>query len=517
MSDIIYTPKFITQQEDVFTPEQNKNVKERMHMLNMCMLGYNNHDMTTVDIYNEVYKKCREDINFWVDYFSWGYDPRKKSYIPFVLYPFQREVLYKLVEHIDQGKDLLVEKSRDMGMTYLVCFAFQWFWQFHKGFAFHIGSAKQDKVDILGDKSSIMEKIRCNIRMQPQFLLPSREYKLSDNTAFLKIFNPTFNSQITGESANPEFSRSGRYSAVLFDEFAFWQNDYEAWSAASDSTPCRLAISTPYGKSNQFAIERFSGRIPVVKVHWTQHPEKTEEWYANECERRDEDVIARELDISYTKSMKGTIYNNFDYIKHVSPDLKKEYPECRKITRCWDNGWTSAVSFITKKDTKVLVFDELIFEGIEESEMIRRVIEYTNEHFPQWTVYDSCDIAQRKRDLKNPDPTKVSKISFIDLLRYSSIYPRHNFRGTVLEGINIVNGKLREPDSFRVDKKCIKTVEALEGQYRFKVVNNVQKEEPEQEHPYEDVMDNLRYYIVDNFKPKKLEYGKGKSRGFKSW
>ena len=75
---------------------------------------------------------CENDIVFWINNFCWTKDPRKNAIIPIELYEFQETFVLQLVDHIKSQRDLLIEKSRDMGMTWCVLYVFQWLWLFHE-------------------------------------------------------------------------------------------------------------------------------------------------------------------------------------------------------------------------------------------------------------------------------------------------------------------------------------------------------------------------------------------------
>jgi hypothetical protein len=103
--------------------------------------------------------------------------------LPFILFPFQEEYVTEVwrsitqanipVEErdIDELTNVFVEKSRQMGLSWLTCGLFLY------GFIFHhhkytIISRTADEVDKLGDMDSMFEKIRFMIRNLPTWMLP---------------------------------------------------------------------------------------------------------------------------------------------------------------------------------------------------------------------------------------------------------------------------------------------------------------------------------------------------------
>jgi len=267
------------------------------------------------------YKMCALDIIYWVNIWVSTYDPRKNpSTIPFITYEYEDKLLRDLVDSIMNQKDILIEKSRDMGVTWCVLLAFTWFWQFRgEGFDFLVGSRKEQYIDTIGNMDTLLEKIRFVIRNQPVWMRPFK-FDFKSHSNYLKIVNPATKATITGEATNNNFSRSGRRRAIFFDEFAFWETDQQAWRASADASNCRIVVSTPHGFNNQFAKLRHSGSIRVESLHWKLHPEKDMKWYENECSRRNQDAveIAQELDINYEGSEEGIMYEFAEMKKAVT-------------------------------------------------------------------------------------------------------------------------------------------------------------------------------------------------------
>lgn len=430
---------------------------------------------------------CRRDVRFWFRHFCWTFDPRlEQPHLPFVPYPFQENALVDLVAAIENGEDLLIEKSRDMGLSWLVLLAFQYFWLFRDGANFHLGSRKQEAVDRKGDLSTLMEKLRYNLSWLPDWMRPVG-FQDSQHDNLLRLLNPENGNVITGESSNENFGRGGRYKAVLFDEFPFWPMQDAAYASAGQSSPCRIVVGTPYGKNNRFAELRFSGQIRVLRIHWREHPQRDEHWYATQKKRLSEDELARELDINYHLSLKDRVFRNFSEAN--LGDFQDFMPQ--KLLRSWDFGFHCPACLFLGFDSedRLIVLREVV--GKEEllTDFAGRVQALTQAEYGGIPVEDICDPAGAQRSDK-------SLRTSIEILNSLGIYPFYD-RASIKDGLELLRVKLsartNEHAALRVDIRCKNLIEAFEGGYRYGTSGS---ELPLQEHPYEDVMDCLRYAVM---------------------
>lgn len=267
-------------------------------------------------------ERCRNDIVYWFDNYAWIVDPRNTILyaFPFTLFEFQRESVQWIDDLIyTLRSDGLIDKSRDMGVTWLIVCMFVYYWLFPKeGTQFHalITSYRADEVDQKNIPSTVFEKIRSQIRLLPSWMLPEGFDAKRDMT-YMSVTNPANGSSITGTTANAETGRSGRFTVVFFDESASIEHDVASAAAASHSTKTRLFVSTPKGKLNHFAQLRFSGDIPCRSFHWTKHPYKDGRWYGGEKLRMAPEMVAQELDIDYDASQPGKVYPTFNETYHV--------------------------------------------------------------------------------------------------------------------------------------------------------------------------------------------------------
>lgn len=303
---------FVPKTPDDYPKDYEQNVDFRTLLITKSL--------KSVDVRSLIYSICADNILFWVNCFAMTYNPRKTpSTLPFITYAYEDKLILELVDAVRNQKDMLIEKSRDMGVTWCVLLVYTWFWQFHgEGQDFLVGSRKEQYIDVVGNMDTLMEKVRFLIRNQPKWMRP-QGFDMKTHSNYMRILNPVTKSTITGEATNNNFSRGGRRRSIFLDEFAFWECDTSAWRASADSSNCRIVVSTPFGYNNQFAKLRHSGAIDVKTLHWRLHPEKDDAWYENECKRRNNDSveIAQELDINYEGSEQGVLFDFSEMKKAV--------------------------------------------------------------------------------------------------------------------------------------------------------------------------------------------------------
>lgn len=274
---------------------------------------------------------CKQDPIFFINNFCWTPNDKYEQYhFPFILFDFQEDYINWLNSHIDEGKDGLVEKSREMGVTWLTTTLFLWKWLFNDNFNALIGSYKQELVDDK-TKDSLFGMIDYNLKSLPKWMLP-KKFNFKLHRTSMKLTNPENMNILKGDTMNAEFGRGSRRSVIFMDEGAHWEYFQDAWDSCGDTTNSRITVSTPLGY-NAFASLRNSG-IDVKTIHWREHPLKDEEWYAYEKLRRTDDALAQELDISYNKSQRGRVYPEWDNVQIGDFGYNPELP----LYVSWDYG-----------------------------------------------------------------------------------------------------------------------------------------------------------------------------------
>jgi hypothetical protein len=244
-----------------------------------------------------------------VDFINdWGmtFDPRNAeiglpTIVPFLLFPRQEEFIQWLHDKWSNRDDGLAEKSRDMGVSWL-CVAFAvWMWLFYPGTVPGFGSRKEEYVDKLGDPKSLFWKIRQFIDLLPQEFKPAG-YQEKQHAPYMRVINPENNAVIVGESGD-NIGRGNRTSIYFKDESAFYDRPELIDAALSQTSNCKIDVSTPNGNGNPFYRKRHGGKISVFTFHWTQDPRKSQSWYDKQCASLDPVIVAQEIDIDYNASV----------------------------------------------------------------------------------------------------------------------------------------------------------------------------------------------------------------------
>lgn len=234
------------------------------------------------------------------------FDPRNierdlPSVVPFLLFPRQEEFIGWLLDRWQSREDGLAEKSRDMGVSWL-CVGFAvWMWLFKPGSVVGFGSRKEAYVDEIGNPSSLFWKIREAINLLPVEFQPAG-YSQKQHAHYMKLTNPENGAVISGE-AGDNIGRGARTSIYFVDEAAFLEHQDSVDAALSQTSNCKIYVSTPNGEGNAFARRRKSGKVPVFTFNWRQDPRKDQEWYDKQVANLDPVVLAQEVDISYSASV----------------------------------------------------------------------------------------------------------------------------------------------------------------------------------------------------------------------
>lgn len=466
---------------------------------------------------------CKKSYFYWVENYVWIEEPRSDiQKIPMLLYGYQRTAAEKILGLLDDSiasmkkHDILVEKSRDMGWTWLLVTIAVWYLLFHNRTSL-FGSRKQDLADTLGDMKSILEKARYIIRNLPEWQLP-KSFKIDKHMNHLLIRNPE-GGVITGEASCPDFGRGDRKFFIVLDESASWAYDYAAAQACGDSTSVRIFISTPRGPYNKFAAMRRGEdnvKPVIITSHWSQHPVKsagmsrdmnnkpTSPWYREACKNKGDDEIAAELDICYESSTKGKVFEAYQPDWHNFRGLQPQ--EGKPILRVWDPGLTFYVLFMQIDSyRRVLCFREVCHDDAHVRDIAGEVLEISSRYYGGFDFVDIGDPNGARRQNAAAEQPEFSVLAdefdiYVDV-DFDGATERERVKSRILA----IQNKLREQlahiksQALLIDPDgCPILDRAMSEGYRYKVDKYTKKvtDKIDEVHPYEDAVDCLGMGIL---------------------
>ena len=267
-------------------------------------------------------QQCKEDTLFYFRNFAWinknnVFIWNSLPYaIPFLPFPYQDEIILAIWDAIVNKRSLFFEKSRQLGLTWLILEVFKYWLLFH-WYKFHIISRTSDEVDSKGDINSCFWRLRFSLELTPRFLLPAWFDKKEwwPNNKYMNICRLDMPSAITWESANPNAARWWTYDAIFMDEMAFMQDAKAINRSASQATSCRVINSTPNWEYNEYYEMKklvLAEKMEWYRLHWSIHPFYTEEWYKWKTFWMTDEQIQQELEISYNLSIEWRVYRQFE-------------------------------------------------------------------------------------------------------------------------------------------------------------------------------------------------------------
>ncbi len=299
----------VTRPEDTFdfrAPDYDAIFRARIERLTWLRSGKPNERAARMTDLRAYYAENPADfITDW----AVTVDPRNAEkklpvLVPFILFPRQRELVADMLKWWREGTGGLVDKSRDVGASWVGMALSLTMCLFHRDFMAGVGSAKEDKADRSGDPDTLFYKGRHFLTYLPPDFTYGWDTK--KHSAHLRIVIPHMGSSVTGE-AGDNMGRGGRKSWYLVDEAAHIERPKLVDAALAATTNCRIDMSSVNGMANAFAEKRHSGKVPVFTFSWRDDPRKDDAWYAKQCEKLDPIIVAQEIDLDYSASVEGQI------------------------------------------------------------------------------------------------------------------------------------------------------------------------------------------------------------------
>lgn len=247
----------------------------------------------------EVIDKCAADILYYINGFVWQFNPKKRgpqAIRPFIAYDFQARALLDKPEKgstapgggavdekgkrgllwcYENGRTCAVEKSREMGISWLFLIFQDWLCQFHDYVQTLNISRDADAVDC-ASPDSLFWKLRYIHQQLPSWMIDGLEYK-----KMMFRYRRT-GSFIGGEASTGKAGVGGRASLIFVDEFQLIREATEVRQRTANTSDCRFFNGTHLGTGTEFyrmCDPEQSPEVVRITLHWSQHPEKNKGLY----------------------------------------------------------------------------------------------------------------------------------------------------------------------------------------------------------------------------------------------
>jgi hypothetical protein len=223
---------------------------------------------------------CRADFFYFLNTYCWTIDqkrPFSRKKIPFISYRYQDKGFDVLLDSLEQGFDVQVEKSRQMGASWMFVLLVVWCWLYRDGQNFLLLSRSDEYVDKSNEPKSLFWKIDFILRNLPKHMLP-RGWDWKKHRLVKRVVNPQNGNTIVGEATTEDSGRGGTFTAVLHDEFAACDVGMGILKSTRSATGTRWFNSTPKGTGNaHYRVVQLSRTNPrqvrPLRFHWSDHPE----------------------------------------------------------------------------------------------------------------------------------------------------------------------------------------------------------------------------------------------------
>ena len=239
------------------------------------------------------YIKCAKDPAYFMRKYCYIQHPTRGR-ILFNLYPFQEKVLHLYKDN----QYSITLKSRQLGISTLASAYSLWLMLFHKD---------KNVLALATTQATARNLVTKVIFMYDQLPKWLRLLAVEKNKLSLRLKN---GSRIAAKSSNADAARSEAVSLLLIDEAAFIDNIDETFTAAQQTLATGgqcFALSTPNGIGNWFhqtweKAESGENSFLPIKLPWTVHPERNDEWRTQQDSDLGIRMAAQECDCDFLSS-----------------------------------------------------------------------------------------------------------------------------------------------------------------------------------------------------------------------
>lgn len=227
---------------------------------------------------------CERDPLFWINAFVWQYNPNTVGACslrvgPFSTWPFQDRTVLEIMRCVRERRDLVIEKSREMGASWMALLVMGWYLLFRPDTSFLCISRNKESVDD-ASRNSLFTKLDYVFRHLPEWMCPMGPGGVIRQV--MSFVNEANGSEISGQATTAKAGVGGRATAIFVDEFAKIGDDWKVLAHTASTSGCRIFNSTHEGTDTAFFdLCNRAGSMPEgpgvprkLVLHWSDHPDK---------------------------------------------------------------------------------------------------------------------------------------------------------------------------------------------------------------------------------------------------
>jgi len=408
-------------------------------------------------------------------------------------YPFLRD----MVDALDMNRIIIIAKSRQMFATWTIS-AWMLYRALYEEPGVYLLLSKGAR-----DTNELVKRLK---------LMISRLPRIERST--IKVKNHEIEcengSRILSLPATEDAVRMHSPSGIFWDEMAFTPYSEAIWTSvkpAIDSGGIFIGVSTPNGTDNVFykLFNDHQNGFGKIKLHWTLHPRRDEEWKAEAQRGLSEVRWRQEYEIDFNVLV-DRIYSEYDSDIHVLSKPYRWKSAVGRTFRAIDFGYRHPYIIWAHllPDGMMIIFDE--WEGRDEKldDMAQAIHNIDRKHgITEADIYQSaCDPAGAAITDAGISPVeRLKKQGFKLIYRQSEI----------MTGVELVKSMLKDAAG-RVSLKFSPVVERTLyhlRHYRWDSSGN----KPSKDDGHDHAVDALRYLIINLFGQKSKGWSGAKVMG----
>lgn len=268
-------------------------------------------ELTTAEIAKELHK-CSKSLLYFIMRYCMIEEPKPDTteWIPFELWPFQREVVFDLTA----SSKIAILKARQLGLTWLVVAYALWLMVFRPGSVVLIFSAGDTEA------KNFLARLKGMYAHLPDWMQPATEL---DNDHVLHF---TTGSRAISFTSSKKSGRSQTATLAIIDEadwLPYFSNTIAAVKPTIDNGGQLVMLSSPdkTRPNSPFKTLWRNGRSGAadyrsIFIPWFAHPNRSPEWYAQiVADAEHIDTVHQEYPASPIEALAGLSYN-----KRFAPD-----------------------------------------------------------------------------------------------------------------------------------------------------------------------------------------------------